>query len=191
MPSPSRLLITPAERKTFMTSLLEIISNMSYNKQSESAKRGMATVTGDTEQDSILHTVVSVEIATVNGKMPEGPEKDMHSLVSVGITTVDSKTPEGKEKDMHSLACVGVVMVDGKMPEGMLQYLNQNWGGEWYLASTVKSRREGAKAGKMIRNVGAKAGEQCRPNYAWCFGVDTYTSKEVKSMCLHRCRHVH
>ena len=174
-----------------MVGLMGVISNMAYNKQSESAKRRIATVTGDLVQDRKLHTIDSVGIETVDGKMPEGKEKDMHSLASVGIAAVDGKMSEGKEKDMHSLACVGVVMVDGKMPEGMLQYLNQNWGGEWYLASTVKSRREGAKAGKMIRNVGAKAGEQCRPNYAWCFGVDTYTSKEVKAMCLHRCRHVH
>jgi hypothetical protein len=39
MSSPNRFLITLALRKTHMAGLMEVISDMTYNKQSESAKR--------------------------------------------------------------------------------------------------------------------------------------------------------
>jgi hypothetical protein len=204
LPSPNRLLITLAERKTLMTSLLGIISNMSHNNQSESAKRGMATVTGDTEKDRNLHTVACVGIATQNSKMPDGEEKDKHTVDCVGVVTVNCKMPEGPEKINHVTAGEdGGASKQGKMTESykrdehvtaihnskeatrmrMLQYLNQNWRGEWYLASATKSRRKGAKTGEMIRDVGAKTGEPCLPTYAWCFaklGINTTLTSRSK-----------
>ena len=93
---------------------LEDFNDATYNKQSESAKRGMSTVTGDLGKDRKHHTMASVGIATVDGKMPEGKEKNAHSLACVWIATVDSKMPEGQEKNAHSLASVGIGTVDTK-----------------------------------------------------------------------------
>ena len=82
LPSPNRFLITPGQRRPQMVGLKGVISDMSCNKQSESAKRGMATVTGDLEQDRQHHTVASIDVTTVDGKMPQGEEKDSHGLAS-------------------------------------------------------------------------------------------------------------
>jgi hypothetical protein len=91
---------------------------------------------------------------------------------------------EGHKRDEHLAAAH-----DGKEAARMkvLQYLNKNWGGEWYLVSAIKSSRKGAKAGEMNRDVGAKAGEPLRSkNHAWCFaqGINTYTNKQVKAKFL-------
>jgi hypothetical protein len=103
------------------------------------------------------------------GKMPEGKEKNKHVKAGEdrGVSKL-GKMGEGPKRDEHLAACH-----DGEEVARMqvLQYLNKNWGGEWYLVSAVKPefRREGAKAGEMNRDVGTKAGEQCCRGYAWCF----------------------
>jgi hypothetical protein len=146
-----------------MHSLLGVISDMTYNKQSESTKREMATVTGDTEQVRILHTVASVGIETVDGKMPKGEEKEIHTVACVGVIMVDGRMPEGKEKNKHVEAGEGgVTSKKGKMTEGnerdehstaisdchlavrmrLLQFLNQNRGGECQQVAARKSLYE-------------------------------------------------
>jgi hypothetical protein len=137
---------------------------------------------------------------TVGGKMKEGMKKDQHVKAGVsGGGCKEGTMEEGKEKNKHVKAGEdGGASKHGKMDEGhkrddhlaaahdgkdtarmrVLQYLNKNWGGEWYLVFAIKTRREGAKAGEMRRDVGAKAGEPCRRGYAWCFAQHT-THKHV------------
>jgi hypothetical protein len=157
LPSPSRFLITPAQRRTQMVGLKEVISDMSYNKQSESAKPGRATVTADLEQDLQHHTVASIGVRTVDGKMSQGEARDCHVLASIGVATVGGRMLEGKEKEKHKKACVD----DGGSKDGTMPQVDAR-DAHFLANSENSSASKAAERDKKLAELNLKKGGACQ-----------------------------
>ena len=74
-------------------------------------------MTEDLEQDRQHHTVASISIATVHGKMPQGEARDSRTVASIGVATVHGKMLEGRDKEEHVQTGL-----DGKSAERLSRY---------------------------------------------------------------------
>ena len=95
-----------------------------------------------------------------------------------GGASKKGKMAEGKERPGMSTSRPPLT---AKLPQecGCYNFLtcDQTKGMGCRLVPARKSEGKGAKAGEMRRDEGA--GEPLRSGFTWCFGVYTYTSKEV------------
>lgn len=63
---------------------------------------GMATVTGDIQEDQLVHTIPGHSHS--EGKMEVGSFKDMHCIKALDTITVEGKMESGWFKDTHTYA---------------------------------------------------------------------------------------